>query len=671
MIYQQIINNENRLLYLINTFHILKITIFAPMLLLSRYIFLAFILISCYSFGQVPRSNIFDFEEIVEIEKSQSNFKSFTETQNVNLYDVKYYRLRLNVDPDTLYISGNVTVFFIPNQDISTIVFDLNNILTVDSVRYKNTLTSFTHSKDAITINTNFSENTLDSITLFYQGQPPLYEASFKLGDHNGVPIIWTLSEPYGAKDWWPCKQSLTDKADSVDMYVTTPSGNKVAGNGNLISETENGDSTITTYWKSRYPIVPYLVALAVTPYAEFSFYSNLKEGRLFVQNYIYKEDSAAVINQLLATDTLLQFYDSVIGPYPFMNEKYGHAQFERGGGMEHQTMSFMSHFGFGLNAHELAHQWFGDKITCGSWQDIWLNEGFATYFAGLPLETMYGGSEWTNWKETFLNRAISQPNGSVFVDDTTSVSRIFDPTLSYAKGGYVLHMLRNQIGDKPFFDGVKSYISDSALIYKTALTSDFFNHIEAQTGSDLSTFVNQWIYGQGFPSYNLEWNQVGHELKLKLAQTTSDKSVPFFYLDVPVLIESESGDSLWIKISHVENDQKEIVPVSFTVSRITIDPDLDLISKANFVINISSFTDINIYPNPSIDFINVAPGGEFTKITSYKVYSANGKEMESVEHINYTSEWQINTSQWADGNYKIVLFSEEKSITKGIVIIR
>ena len=231
--------------------------------------------------------------------------------------------------------------------------------------------------------------------------------------------------------------------------------------------------------------------------------------------------------------------------------------------------------------------------------------------------------------------------------------------------------MLRNQIGDKPFFDGIKSYISDPLLIYKTALTSDFFNHIEAQTGTDLSIFVNQWIYGQGFPSYNLEWNQLGDDLHLKLAQTTSDKSVPFFYLDVPVLIEGENGDSLWIKIPHVENDQEEIISVPFTISRITIDPNLDLISKANFVINTSSFSDINIYPNPGSEHINIAPGGEFTKITSYKVFSADGKELESIENINYTSEWRINTSQWADGNYQIILFSGKKTITKGVVILK
>ncbi len=639
--------------------------------LLGRYILLASILISSYTFGQVTTSNIFDFEEIIEFEKSQSDFNSFTETQNANQYNVTYYRLDLSVDPDTLYISGNVTIFFIPNQDVSSIVFDLNSLLTIDSITYKNTLTTFTHLENIITVDANFAENILDSITIFYHGQPPLIEASFKAEHHNGIPIIWTLSEPYGAKDWWPCKQSLTDKADSVDMYVTAPSEHKVAGNGNLISEINNGDSTITTYWKNRYPIVPYLVALAVTPYAEFSFYSNLQEGALLVQNYIYKEDSAAVINQLLTTDTLLQFYDSVIGPYPFMNEKYGHAQFGRGGGMEHQTMSFMSHFRFGLNAHELAHQWFGDKITCGSWQDIWLNEGFATYFAGLPLETMYEGSEWNNWKKTFLNRTISQPNGSVFVDDTTLVSRIFDPTLSYAKGGYILHMLRKQIGDDPFFKGIQAYISDPELIYKTAVTSDFFNHIENQTGTDLSTFINQWIYGQGFPSYNLEWNQVGNELKLKLAQTTSDPSIPFFFLDVPILVEGENGDSLWLKISHIENHQKENIVVPFNVSKISIDPNLDLISKANFVINTSSFSDINIFPNPGVDFINVAPGGEFERITSYTIYSADGKVMESAKNVNYTNEWCINTSQWADGNYQMVLFSKEKSTTKGLVILR
>jgi aminopeptidase N len=453
-------------------------------------------------------------------------------------------------------------------------------------------------------------------------------------------------------------------------MYVTAPRENKVAGVGNLISEITHGN-LLTTYWKSRYPIVPYLVAIAVTPYAEVSFNTSLTTGSLFVQNYVYKEDSASVIDQLLATDVLLRYYDSLIGPYPFMKEKYGHAQFGRGGGMEHQTMSFMTHFGFALNAHEMAHQWFGDKITCGSWSDIWLNEGFATYFAGLPLETMYNGDYWMDWKKRYLERATQEPDGSVYVEDTTDVGRIFNPYLSYAKGGYVLHMLRSQIGDSSFFAGIKSYANDPKLSYKTALTGDLFRHMEQSSGIDLSVYKNQWIYGKGFPSYNLEWEQSGLELQFRLSQTTSDASIPFFYIKVPILLQGEHGEQYWITINPETNGQEFRFTVPFQVVKVNIDPNLDIISKANFVINTASLTDVHIYPNPAVNFLSIAPGGDFKRVTGYQIISSDGKIIQQTSGLNNSFSWTINLETCSHGTYIIIIYSDEKSITKGFVVTR
>ena len=620
--------------------------------------------------GQSNHNSIRNFDDIIDIEKSNFTGKNnFSTSTYTNTYDVKYYRLNLTLDPDTLFIAGNVSIHFVPNQNLQSIIFDLNTILTVDSIRYVNQNIPFIHNKNRIEVTQIFSINALDSLTIYYHGAPPKNGTSFKASSHNGVPIIWTLSEPYGAMDWWPCKQTLTDKADSVDMYVTAPKENKVAGVGNLISETITGNNKLT-YWKSRYPIVPYLVALAVTPYAEISFHSQLSNGPLFVQNYVYKEDSANIIPQLLATDTLLQYYDSVIGVYPFMNEKYGQAQFGRGGGMEHQTMSFMTHFGFALNAHEMAHQWFGDKITCGSWSDIWLNEGFATYFAGLPLETMYNGKFWNEWKLKFLERATLIANESIYVTDTTDVSRIFDPYLTYAKGGFVLHMLRKQIGDSLFFKGIKSYISDSDLAYKTALTSDFFSHIELAADTNLDIFKNQWIYGKGFPSYNLEWKQLGNEIHISLSQITADPSISFFYLDVPILITGQNGEQHLFKVKHIDNKQKVMITLPFDAQTIQIDPYLDLISKSNFVINTDLVSELILYPNPTSNTLYVSLGKDYYRATGYQIISADGKIVTQISSINQTGSLEIDVKNLSHGTYRITIFTETKEITKGFVVV-
>jgi aminopeptidase N len=612
----------------------------------------------------------FNFDEIIKGEENRYLKHQFLESNLTSTYNVTYYKLEISVNPDTQFIAGSVLVYFVPNKDILEINFDLNSILMVDSVKYGANHEVFSHKENVISVNKVFTAGSLDSLRFYYHGEPPKNGTSFVQSEHNGTPIIWTLSEPYGAVDWWPHKQSLLDKADSLDLIVWTSKGNKVAGNGSLESTEIHGDS-IRVHWKCRYPIVPYLVAISVTPYAEISFQTPLQNGGLFVQNYVYKEDSASALISLPVTDSLLRFYDSIIGPYPFMNEKYGHAQFGRGGGMEHQTMSFMYHFGFGLTAHELAHQWFGDLITCGSWQDIWLNEGFATYFSGVPLEFMYNGEFWLEWKQNNLERATSEPEGSIYVSDTTDVGRIFNPNLSYAKGGHVLHMLRKQIGDSLFFKGIRSYSADTNLMYKTAITEDFFRHIELVADTNLQLFMMQWIYGQGFPSYNLEWEQIGDNLKIKLAQTTSHASVPFYYLKVPVLLEGDNGlrKLMWLK--HEDNGQLFEIDVTFEVKKITINSEYDIISKANFVINKSSFTDLVLYPNPTSDVLTVIPGGDFSRVTAYKVFSADGRIMLQADDLINTTAWSINVNKWVQGNYKMVLYSGIATVTKSFVVVK
>ncbi len=606
-------------------------------------------------------------DEIIDAEMKQVFFKTIQENPNTTTYDVKYYRLQLNINPAQRFIRGVVTIYFVPNIDLTEIVFDLSNELTVDSL-VSNNSGIYSHIGNVIKLNHSFSAGVLDSLSIFYQGIPPQGSGSFVQSTHGNQPIIWTLSEPYGAMEWWPCKQSLTDKADSLDLIITVPEGNRVAGNGILTStEVANGFATVT--WKSRYPIVPYLVAFAVTPYAEISFLSNLQEGDLNVQNYVYKEDSSAVINELLATDTLLRLFDSIVGPYPFMNEKYGHAQFGRGGGMEHQTMSFMNHFRFELNAHELAHQWFGDKITCGSWQDLWLNEGFATYFTGIAYENLRSDSLWQGWKRSVLDKIVSEPGGSVFVLDTLNVPRLFDSRLTYRKGAYVLHMLRHQIGDDAFFSGIQSYIQDPNLAYKTALTDDFFNHMSQNAGWDLSYYKSEWIYGEGYPSFNVQWDQVNNDVDIILSQTTSHLSVDFFHLFVPILFTNSSGDSLIQTVWHASNSQEHRIPVGFKVEQVIIDPNLDLISKGNFSLNTDLITGFSLYPNPTSSIFTVKPGNDFGRLESYTIYSLDGKVVRNELNFDPYQNSKIDVSKLPSGIYIISFKSSSQEIIQKFVV--
>ncbi|MFN3786031.1 MAG: M1 family metallopeptidase, partial [Thiothrix sp.] len=416
-------------------------------------------------------------EDVVTMEaRAHTNLLQFRTNPFTDNYDLKYHRFEWTVDPRVYYIKGTITSYFVPTEaNFNEIYFELSKVLRVNSVRYHGQNVNFTLRNDdllQISLPNVIPTGRLDSLSITYEGAPPRTGfGSFSQTFHNNVPIIWTLSEPYGSKDWWPSKMDLSDKVDSIDVIVQTPQQYRVASNGLLVAETQQ-DTLKTFHWRHRYPITPYLVAIGVTNYAVYSDYIRLPEGDTMpILNYVYPEQLTTIRTQTFRTVQSMQLFNNLFGTYPFAKEKYGHAQFGFGGGEEHQTMSFMCCFSHGLQAHELAHQWFGDKVTCGSWRDIWLNEGFATYLEGLTQEAGIGTMDFSTWLRNKIASVTSQPGGSVWVDDTTSVNRIFNGRLSYDKGGMLLHMLRWKLGDTHFFQGVRNYLNDPRLAYGYAKT--------------------------------------------------------------------------------------------------------------------------------------------------------------------------------------------------------
>jgi aminopeptidase N len=592
-----------------------------------------------------------------------------------NNYDLKYYRFFWDIDPAAHYISGNVTSYFeITVNNTQTIQFELTNSLTVDSIKYHNSHVTFTHISKAITIDlgTQLIANTLDSVTIWYHGIPGSGTGfgSFVTDDHNGTPIMWTLSEPYGSSDWWPCKNILSDKMDSIDVFVRTPSAYRAASNGLLVEEIVEGGNTIF-HWRHRYPIESYLVAIAVTNYAYYSDFANLSTGQLEILNYVFPENLASAQSNTPQVIPCLELFDSLAGPYPFPLEKYGHAQFGWGGGMEHQTMSFMGGFGHELIAHELAHMWFGDAITCGSWQDIWINEGFATYFTGLTYENLFNGVYWMQWKQNVISNITSETWGSVWCDDTTSVSRIFSGRLSYNKGAYLLHMLRWVIGDVNFFETIMNYISDPNLRYNYARTSDFVAHAEAVYGQDLEWFFDQWFYGQGYPSYTIHaMKYPNNEIHITVSQAQSHPSVSYFTMPVPVRFSLAAIEDTIVVLDNQYNNQEFIVNLDFNPSQISFDPELWIISKSNTVsMGIEGFMpdgNISILPNPSSDYFTIESSGQ--PILSLKIYDLTGKLVLQTEPLNSESA-KIDVRHLNPGMYMLLTEGLSFSYSTSIII--
>ncbi len=606
-----------------------------------------------------------------------SEYWGFSQTKNLKSnnpmeYDLKYHSLHLEikVNPSTSlfqrFIKGKVTSYFEPATDEFTeIGFDLSTALVVDSTVYHGQRLDYTHSdnKLIITLPLELNKNVIDSLSVYYQGIPPSGGfGAFEVSTHNSVPIVWTLSEPFGAMEWWPCKQSLNDKLDSFDIFIVHPKEYKAASNGLLISETIDGNNMIT-HWKHRHPIAAYLVCFAVTNYEVYSDFVPMDAGPpIEILNYVYPENLNSAKAGTAQAIPIMQFYNQMFITYPYKNEKYGHAQFGWGGGMEHQTMSFMGSFGFDLIAHEMSHQWFGDYITCKGWQHIWLNEGFATYCESLCHEFGLSGANWRTYKQNEISYITSRTDGMLFVEDTTSVNRIFDGRLSYAKGGMVLHMLRGEVGDTAFFRAIRNYLNDPELINGYASTEDIQKHMETESGKDLDYFFNDWVFGEGYPSYSIKWGQNEDSSGfVQINQSQSHHSVDFFELNVPFRFSGESKDTSMV-FCNTENGQRFSWQLDFKVSSVVLDPEANLISKGNVVTGSDTSPvseNIILAPNPVTDklYIKTSKNMQFDSIIFTDI---SGKKVKVYGKTGLKKQFDFDLSSLKTGVY----FVEAKNKT-------
>ncbi len=576
----------------------------------------------------------------------------FEEATNYANYDLTFQRMQWRVDPAVRKIEGAITNYFHPLvDDFGSINFDAYSDMQIDSIFYHEKSLNFKHENNQLTIvfPKTIPPQQTDSLTIWYQAIPPSegfgsFETSITFG---GNPVLWTLSEPYAAMTWWPCKQSLVDKIDSIEIQVTCPEGNKVGSNGKLISETTmNGNTTVV--WKHNYPIVTYLVAIAVTNYSKLSVYLKQEEDSIEILNYVYPEYLETAKERTADMLDIIELFDELIGPYPFADEKYGHAQFGWGGGMEHQTMSFMNNLNFGLVAHEMAHQWFGDCLTLASWQDIWLNEGFATYLTGLCYEHLIDKEYWMTWKKQQVDRITGISNGSVFLTDTTDINTVFSSRLSYSKGAYLLHMLRWELGDDAFFEALQNYFNDPDIKYGFASQEDLVRHLETVGDTSLTKFFNDWYYGEGYPSFDIAHFNDNGKYKVTINQTTSDESVDLFEMHVPLRLWKD-GDSTDVRLHQTTNPQT--FELNEKPDSIQFDPDLWLISKGSVVTSTVELSNkqLKLYPNPVADILHISLPNK-VKIEQVKIIDFDGRTVLSQTNGNL----EVNVSQLATGSYFI-----------------
>ena len=446
----------------------------------------------------------------------------------------------------------------------------------------------------------------------------------------------------------------------------------------------DNGNGTHTFKWKSSYPIAQYLLSMAITNYTQYTnYYYNTVNDSMPIDHFIYPESFSSVKTQLDKTPGMIEVYAERFGEYPFINEKYGHAQFGWGGGMEHQTITSMGGFSDMLIAHEMAHMWFGDLITCKDWHHIWLNEGFATYGECLMNEAWYGKSGYDNYVVGEMNSA-KNAIGSIWVEDISSVGQIFNGARSYSKGSVVLHMLRGIVGDSVFFDILKTYKTDPNVAYGVAVTEDFQAVAESVSGMDLDYFFAEWIYGESFPVYSVVWSKqnIGgnlYDLALKITQIVRTDPT-YFTMPIQVKVNFVSGDTL-ITVFNNAQVQNFNITVNGNPTSISFDPGNWILKNVNSVvtgvndeIKLNSFSLDQNFPNPFNPTTTIKFSLGKNGFTTLKLYDILGNEVANIVNgVQESGSHIVNfdASMLPSGTYFYTITSGSFTETKKMMLLK
>ena len=550
----------------------------------------------------------------------KSNALSVNQIAETEKYDVTFYDLNLNMTNLSTNLSGKVSIHATATESLDSALYELFSTFNITDIKVNGQSVNYSRVNSAIKVPVNVQAGASFVIETQYNGTPPT-AATNPLGGAGmsqddsptwGNEVVWSLSEPFSAYEWFPCKQSLNDKADSSYFFINVPSNLKAGSNGLLEQVIDMGNGYSQYQWKHRHPIDYYLISVSVSSYVDYSIYANPPgaPNPILIQNYIYDNPQTLPYFQDDIDETVdfMELFYDLYGPYPFEDEKYGHCMAPFSGGMEHQTMTTQGFFNKGLTAHELGHQWWGDHVTCASWCDIWINEGFASYSEYLMLENLYP-NETNGHMADVHDNVMSQNGGSVWVLDSLNENRIFSGRLTYDKGAAIVHSMRYMINDDDqFFQILRDFQNTYA--DGTAYGVDFKTALEAPSGIDFTPFFEQWYFGQGYPTYTIQWEQAGENLTLEINHSTSKPNItPTFTNDLDVKFERIGLPDTTIRFSIPSNNELFNINDIGTISgNITIDPENWIINDVgsitgNNITGLNKVTDVEkIYfsPNPS-----------------------------------------------------------------------
>jgi aminopeptidase N len=607
-------------------------------------------------------------------------------------FDVLKYTLDLDLyncylPPYPKNFTGSVKVDFRVDSTLNMIRLNAeNSSLIIDSVRMQ--AVSFIHSGNLLTIqlDNTYQPGDMVSVKIYYRHKNVTDNAFYC---SNG--FVFTDCEPEGARRWFPCWDKPSDKA-KLDLTAKVKSNVKLGSNGYLADSTLNGDY-LTYHWVSAQEVATYLVVLTskVNYQLNIIYWPKLSNPTELVPLRFYfnaGEDPTGVQSIMPA---MTDWFSENFIEHPF--DKNGFATLNSDfswGGMENQTLTSLcpNCWDEGLAAHEFAHQWFGDMITCATWADIWLNEGFATWAEPFWYEYTGGYSAYkaaindnaNYYLATNPGWAISDPTWAV---NTPSVNVLFNYSITYTKGACVLHQLRYVLGDSLFFNVLQAYCSDTLLKFGSATISDFRDKVNEVTAGDYGWFFDQWIYQPNHPTYQNTYNfeNLGNnQWKINFFTKQTQTNTVFFKMPIEVNVRFSDGSDTTFRVMNDINNQsfwwvtgKQPVMVFFDADRQIVLKNASTIVGTG-PIQHSGDNQVQIFPNPASQSIRV--DFMITTMSSYtiEITSLNGDILYRTNHSNVSpgnhSE-TIDCQQWKPGTYILSLNTGTQIQHRKIIITR
>jgi aminopeptidase N len=623
-------------------------------------------------------------------------------------FDVLNYTLSLDLYknfPATggqrTFAASNTVTFRVDSTLNSIQLNAVNTSLAIDSILLGGKKKNLTHAANILTIflDTTYQTGDTVQVKIFYRHNNVMDGAFYVQSDG----MVFTDCEPEGARKWFPCWDCPSDKA-TLELAAKVPSNVKLGSNGRLVDTTRSGD-TLTYHWISREPIATYLmVVTAKVGYnLDVVYWKKISNPNDSIPLMFYYNNGESVSNIKQQLPLMTTQYSQLFGEYPF--EKNGFANISSGfvwGGMENQTLTSLQPHGMefeGLVSHEFAHQWFGDMISPGTWADVWLNEGFATYCEALWLE--YGGG-YPSYKSEIQYDAndylqfnpgwpIYNPQWAV---TTPSINTLFNTEITYYKGACVLHMLRYVLGDSLFFASIKDYATDGNFRLKNSVTDDFIQKINTSAGQNLNWFFDEWVKQPNHPVYQNLYtiDTVANKVTVKIQQT---QAIPAFFT-MPVELKFTFADATDTTL-HVRNDMNPQL-VSFTFSKrptnVVFDPNNNIVLKQATTLQATGVRSGELatlqfeleqnYPNPFNPVTHFqftiaqpkadAPLAHDARFVSLVVFDILGKEVTTLVKTTmnpgrYSVQW--NAGNLPSGVYLYRLQAGQFAETKKLVLMK